>query len=332
MKALFKFFSVSALVLASVNAQAADLKPAVVFDIGGKFDKSFNEAAYNGAEKYKKEFGTNYRFFEVTNETQFEQAHRKFAQRGSNPIIGVGFSQGDAVSKVAKKNPDTHFTLIDSVVDLPNVQSVIFKEHEGSFLVGALAAMKSETGKIGFVGGMDIPLIRKFVCGYEQGAKWVNPNIEVIQNMTGTTPSAWNDPGRGAELAKGQFDQGVDVVYAAAGGTGFGVYQAAKDSGKFAIGVDSNQNHLYPGTMLTSMVKAVDVATYNSFKATADGTWKGGISVLGLKEGGVHWALDEHNQDLITAEMKAKADEAEAAIIAGSLSVHDYMSDNSCKL
>jgi len=332
MKALFKLLSVSVIALSAATVQAADVKPAVVFDIGGKFDKSFNEAAYNGAEKYKAETGTKYRFFEVTNETQFEQAHRKFAQRGSNPIIGVGFSQGGAVEKVAKKFPDTHFTLIDSVVDLPNVQSVIFKEHEGSFLVGALAAMKSETGKIGFIGGMDIPLIRKFVCGYQQGAKWANPNIEVIQNMTGTTPSAWNDPGRGAELAKGQFDQGVDVVYAAAGGTGFGVYQAAKDNGKYAIGVDSNQNHLYPGTMLTSMVKGVDVATYESFKATANDTWKGGISVIGLKEGAVHWAYDDHNKDLITADMKAKADEAEAAIIDGSLSVHDYMSDNSCKL
>ena len=210
------------------------------------------------------------------------------------------------------------------------MQSVVFNEHEGSFLVGMIAAMASKTGKVGFVGGMDIPLIRKFACGYVEGAKYANPKIGVIQNMTGTTPSAWNDPGRGAELTKGQFDRGVDVVYAAAGGTGTGVYQAAKDAGKLAIGVDSNQNYLHPGTMLTSMVKRVDVAAYNSFKSALDGTWKPGFQALGLAEDGVDWALDEHNKALISSEMKAKVDQAKADIIAGKIKVHDYMSDNTC--
>ena len=330
MKTLIRTLAVGAVALAAATATAADIKPAVVFDMGGKFDKSFNEGVANGANKFTKETGISYREFEITNETQFEQTHRKFAQRGSDPIIGVGFSQGGAVDMVAKEFPNTRFTIIDMVVDLPNVQSVLFKEHEGSFLVGVLAAMASKTGKVGFVGGMDIPLIRKFACGYVQGVLFANPKAEVIQNMTGTTPSAWNDPGRGGELAKGQFDRGVDVIYAAAGGTGFGVYQAAKDAGKLAIGVDSNQNHLQPGTMLTSMVKRVDLAAYNSFMDAKNGTWKSGISFLGLKEGGVDWALDEHNAPLITAEMKTKVNQAKADIIAGKLMVHDYMADNTC--
>lgn len=312
------------------QAFAADLKPAVVFDMGGKFDKSFNEGVYNGVEKFKKESGVAYMEFEVKNPTQREQAVRKMAQRGANPVLGVGFAQAPAIEKSAKEYPDTQFAIIDMVVDLPNVQSIVFKEHEGSFLVGVLAAAKSATNKVGFVGGMDIPLIRRFACGYEQGAKHANPDIEVYQNMTGTTPSAWNDPTKGSELAKSQFDRGADVVFAAAGGTGIGVYQAAKDNGKYAIGVDSNQNYLHPGTMLTSMLKRVDVAAYNTFKSAKDGSWKPGIQVLGLAEGGVDWALDEHNKDLITADMKAMVEKVKADIIAGKIVVHDYMSDNTC--
>jgi basic membrane protein A and related proteins len=322
--------AIGAIVLSISIAHSADIKPAVVFDIGGKFDKSFNEGVYTGAEKFKAETKINYADFEVTNEAQFEQAHRRFAQRGQDPIIGVGFNQANPVEKIAKEFPNVRFTLIDGVVKLPNVQSVLFKEHEGSFLVGLLAAMASKSGKVGFIGGMDIPLIRKFVCGYEQGAKYANAKTEVIQNMTGTTPAAWNDPARGGELAKGQFDRGVDVVYAAAGATGNGVLQAAKDRGKLAIGVDSNQNHLHPGTMLTSMVKRVDLATYESFKHAMDGKWEGGISVLGLKEGAVDWALDQYNEKLITPEMKAKVEQAKADIIAGKIKVHDYMSNNTC--
>ncbi len=316
--------------VASASTQAADLNPAVVFDMGGKFDKSFNQSVYNGMERFKEESGVNYREFEVTNASQREQAIRRFAQRGANPIISVGFAQAAAVDKVAGEFPDARITLIDMVVDKPNVQSVVFNEHEGSFLVGMLAAMKSETGTVSFVGGMDIPLIRKFECGYAQGAQYVNKDINIIRNMTGSTPSAWNDPAKGAELAVSQFDRGSDVVYAAAGGTGVGVYQAAADSGKYAIGVDSNQNYLQPGTMLTSMVKRVDVAAYNSLKAMQDGTWQAGFQALGLAQGGVDWALDEHNEALITEEMKSAVEAAKKAIIAGDIKVHDYMSDNSC--
>ena len=311
-------------------ASAADISPAVVFDMGGKFDKSFNQGVYEGVERFKEESGIEYREFEVTNETQREQSLRRFAQRGANPILGIGFAQAGPLEAVAKDFPDIQFTLIDGVVDLPNVQSIIFKEHEGSFLVGVLAAMAADGGAVGFVGGMDIPLIRRFGCGYEQGAKFVNADIEVVQNMTGTTPAAWNDPGRGSELAKGQFDRGVDVVYAAAGGTGVGVYQAAEDGGKLAIGVDSNQNYLHPGTMLTSMLKRVDVAAYEAFNSAMDGTWESGIKVLGLAEEGVGWALDEHNESLITDDMKAAVDDVAAKIVAGDLAVHDYTTDNAC--
>jgi basic membrane protein A len=316
--------------LALASAQAADITPAVVFDMGGKFDKSFNEGVYAGVERFKQETGIAYREFEVTNETQREQALRRMAQRGANPVLGIGFAQGPAMEKVAKEFPDTRFAIIDMVVDLPNVQSIVFKEQEGSFLVGVLAVMASKTGKVGFVGGMDIPLIRRFACGYEQGAKYQDPDAEVLQNMTGTTPAAWNDPSKGSELAKSQFDRGADVVYAAAGGTGTGVYQAAKDSGKLAIGVDSNQNHLHPGTMLTSMLKRVDVAAYNVYKSAMDDTWQSGILDLGLAEDGVGWALDEHNDALMTPEMRARADQVKADIIAGKIKVHDYMADNSC--
>jgi basic membrane protein A len=319
----------SAVVLAVVTlaspAASQEFAPAVVFDMGGKFDKSFNEAAYNGAERFRKETGIVYREFEVTNETQREQAQRNMARRGSQIVVGIGFAQASAVEKVAKEFPKTKFVIIDGVVDLPNVQSIVFKEHEGSFLVGMAAAMASKTGKIGFVGGMDIPLIRKFALGYEEGAKYVNPKIEIFQNMTGTTPAAWNDPTRGGELARSQFDRGADVVYAAAGATGLGVLQAAKDKGKLAIGVDSNQNHLQPGTVLTSMVKRVDLAVYDALRTARGGTWKPGRRAIGVAEDGVGYSLDQYNRQLITPEMERRLTQARADIVAGKIKVTDYM-------
>jgi len=311
----------------SLVSSAAQADPAVIFDMGGKFDKSFNEAAYRGIERWKKEGGKPYLEFEISNEAQREQAMRRMADKGASPVIGVGFGQGSTMERVARDYPKLQFAIIDSVVQMPNVESVIFREEEGSFLVGMLAALASKSGKVGFVGGMDIPLIRKFQCGYEQGAQFANPKIEVTSNMTGTTPAAWNDPSRGGELAKAQFGKGVDVVFAAAGGTGIGVYQAAKDAGKFAIGVDSNQNHLQPGTMLTSMVKRVDVAVYNLARQTHPG-----VTVLGLKEGGVDYALDQYNDKLLTPDMRRRVEDAKAQIIAGKIKVVDFMAANRCKL
>lgn len=308
----------------------AETKPAVVYDTAGKFDKSFNEAVYQNGVKTMQAKGQEVFEFEPQNEAQREQGLRRLASRGYTPIVAVGFNMASAVEKVATEFPDIQFTIIDMVIDKPNVQSIVFKEQEGSFLVGALAAKVSKTGTVGFVGGMDIPLIRKFECGYEQGAKFANADITVLENMTGSTPSAFSDPAKGSELAKSQFSKGADVIYAAAGGTGLGVYRAAADAGKLAIGVDSNQNHLQPGTMLTSMVKRVGLAAVNSWTQALEGTWTPGIQALGLEQNAIDWALDEHNQPLISDELKGYMDELKADIISGKIMVHDYMSDNTC--
>ena len=323
---LFGLLAATAMCLPAI---AADIKPALLYDLGGKFDKSFNEAAFNGAEKFKAETGIEYVEFEVSNASQREQALRRFAEDGRNPIVMTGFSWAESLDKVATDFPDLQFAIVDMVVDKPNIRSIVFKEQEGSYIVGLLAGMASQTKKVGFVGGMDIPLIRRFGCGYVGGAK-AGGATEVIQNMTGDTPAAWNDPTKGGEIAKTQIDQGADVIYAAAGGTGVGVLQAAADAGKLGIGVDSNQNGLQPGKVLTSMLKRVDVAVYNAFMDAKDGKLAGGINDLGLKEGGVDYALDENNKDLITPEMKAAAEKAKADIIAGTITVHDYMSDDTC--
>ena len=322
--------SAAAMLALAPYALAADIKPAIVYDLGGKFDKSFNEGVADGAAKFKKDTGIDFRDFEIQNDAQREQALRRFARDGYSPIIAVGFSQESAVEKVAPEFPNTQFAIIDSVVDKPNVRSILFKEHEGSFLVGLMAAQASKTGKIGFVGGMDIPLIRKFACGYVEGAKYAKPSIEVYQNMTGTTGAAWNDPVKGGELAKSQMDRGADVVYHAAGGTGVGVLRAVADAGKLGIGVDSNQDGMFPGHVLTSMLKRVDVATYNTFTDAKNGAWTPGIYVLGPKENGVGYALDDNNKSLVSSDMKAAADKASQDIVAGTIKVHDYMADQKC--
>lgn len=312
----------------ALSATAVAAEPAIIFDLGGKFDKSFNEAAFNGATRWAEETGNSFREVELQNEAQREQALRRFAEAGSNPIVMAGFAFGGALGEVAPDYPDTSFVIIDMVVDAPNVRSVVYNEHEGSYLVGMLAAMASETDTVGFIGGMDIPLIRKFACGYAQGVKAANPDATVIANMTGTTPAAWNDPVKGSELTKAQISQGADVVYAAAGGTGVGVLQTAADEDILSIGVDSNQNYLHPGEVLTSMLKRVDNAVFNAF---ADGPGlETGFNVMGLANDGVGYALDEFNAELISDEMKMMVDDASAKIVAGEIMVHDYTSDETC--
>lgn len=303
---------------------ARDIQPAIVYDFGGKFDRSFNQSASVGTERFKKETGIAVREFEITNAAQREQIMTQLARRGATIIVAVGFTQASAVEKVAKEFPEVKFTLIDGSVDLPNVQSVNFREQESSFLCGMLAALASRTAKIGFVGGMDIPLIRKFALGYRAGARYVNPQIEVFENMTGTTPAAWGDPAKGAELARSQFGRGADVVFHAAGATGIGVMQAAADEGKLSIGCDSNQDYLHPGSVLTSAVKRVDVAVYRAFIDTRNGTWKGGSLVLGLAENGVDWALDDDNRKLVTPAMEQRVNQARADIISGKVQVPEY--------
>jgi len=326
MSLMTHFLGAAGVLALTTGAALAD--PALIYDLGGKFDKSFNEAAFNGAQRWATETGGTYRELEMQSEAQREQALRRLAEAGSNPIVMTGFAFGDVLNTVAPDYPDTKFAIIDMVVEQPNVKSVVFTEEQGSYLVGMLAAMASETGTVGFIGGMDIPLIRKFACGYVQGVKAVNPDATVIQNMTGTTPAAWNDPVKGSELAISQHSQGADVIYAAAGGTGIGVLQAAADEGILSIGVDSNQNHMFPGKVLTSMVKRVDNSVYEAF--VAGDALEPGITVMDLASEGVGYALDEHNEALITAEMKTAVDEATAKIASGEIAVHDYMSDNTC--
>ncbi len=322
MKSLLTGACLSALPLAAL----AD--PALIFDLGGKFDKSFNEAAYVGAERWKAETGGSYKELEMQSEAQREQALRRLAETGANPIVMTGFAFGEVLNQIAGDYPDTKFVIIDMVVEKPNVQSVIFSEPQGSYLAGVMAAMASKSGTVGFIGGMDVPLIHKFECGYAQGVKATKPDAKVLMNYTGTTPAAWNDPVKGGELLKAQGAQGADVVYAAAGGTGIGVLQAAADANILSIGVDSNQNHLHPGKVLTSMVKAVDNSVYEAFKAGAD--VQPGIKVMDLASGGVSVAMDDNNKALVTPEMQAAVDAATKGIIDGSIQVHDYMTDNTC--
>ncbi len=331
-KTLLRLASLALTLACSGAALAATIKPAIIYDLGGKSDKSFNEGAFHGAQKFQKDTGIAFRDFEIQNDAQREQAMRKFAQDGYSPIIAIGFSQASALAKVAPDFPKTQFAIVDSVVKAPNVESIVFKEQEGSFLVGILAALASKTGKVGFVGGMDIPLIRKFECGYAQGVKYAAPKDVVIQNMIGTTGAAWNDPVKGGELAKAQIAQGADVIYHAAGGSGVGVLRAAADAGKLGIGVDSDQDALFPGKVLTSMLKRVDTAVYKTFSDANAGKWQPGVVVLGLKQGGIGWAQDSYNKALITPAMTAAVNGATAAIIGGGIQVHDYMSDNKCPL
>jgi basic membrane protein A len=312
------------------SASAADPKLGIVYDAGGKFDKSFNQSAFEGASRFKKETNINFIEVQASSDTQAEQVLRGLARKNLDLIASIGFAQQAAVQKVAREFPKVRFVLIDGVAQGANVNSITFKEEEGSYLVGVAAAMASKSKKLGFIGGVDIPLIRTFSCGYAQGAKAVNPKVEVSSNMVGTTSDSWNNPAKGGELARSQFDRGVDVVFAVAGGSGLGTLQTAKEKGKLAIGVDSNQNSLYPGSILTSMVKRVDNAVYESFMEMKNGTWKAGVHAKGLKEGGVDWALDENNRKLITPEIEKRVLGARKDIIDGKVKVIDIRSGAAC--
>ncbi|HEY4199273.1 MAG TPA: BMP family ABC transporter substrate-binding protein [Devosiaceae bacterium] len=315
--------------LSALMAGTALADPAIIYDLGGKFDKSFNEAGFNGATQWAKETGGHFQDLELQNDAQREQALRRFAASDFSPIVLPGFNWASALAKISGEFPGTDFVIIDDdSVNSPNVKTITFKAEDGSYLAGVLAALKSTTGKVGFVGGMDIPLIHDFFCGYKQGVMATNPDAEVFENYIGTTPAAWNDPVAAGELTKADFDRGADIVYAAAGGSGLGVLQAAKDAGKLGIGVDSNQNYLQPGSVLTSVLKRVDVAVYDAFK-NAD-KFQGGHEVLGLAEDGVGLAMDDNNKPLITDAMTKAIDDAKAKIVAGDIKVHKYSSDSSC--
>lgn len=299
----------------------------IVFDIGGKDDRSFNSAANLGMLRARKEFPILLRDVEPGDPTSIEPALRAFAQYGYNLIAGVGFVQGPIIRQIAADYPQLHFVVIDSAADLPNVASLLFREHEGSFLVGMIAASSSRSGVIGFVGGMDIPLIHKFATGYEEGARYVNPGIRVIRNYVGITDAAWNNPGKGRELANSQYEQGADVIFQAAGNSGLGVFDAAEAYGRFAIGVDSNQNWIKPGHILTSMLKRIENAVFSIVRDEVEGKFKGGLHVYGLENDGVDYALDEHNRALIPPAVIERVEQAKRDIIAGRIRVTDAMAE-----
>ena len=305
----------------------------IVFDIGGKDDRSFNAAAWQGVQRAAKDLPIVLRDVEPGDPTSIEPAMRAFAERGYHLIIGVGFAQTHDIEAVAKDYPNLNFAIVDGVSQLPNVASLIFKEHEGSYLVGMIAAMTSKTGVLGFVGGMDIPLIHKFAVGYEEGAKAVNPNIRVFPNYIGVTDTAWNDPVRGKELARTQIEKGADVIFAAAGNSGLGAFDAVEQYGKddqgraqrFVIGVDSNQNWVKPGFVLTSMVKRVDNAVYQIVKDRVENRATGGVHVYGLENEGVGYAVDQHNKDLVSQSTIETVEAAKQKIITGQIKVTNAM-------
>lgn len=325
----------------STEAQKqCQIKVGIVFDIGGKNDRSFNAAAWEGVQRAEKDMPVCLHDVEPGNPTSIEPAMRAFAEKDFDLIIGVGFAQGPIMQKVANDYPNIKFAIVDGVIfeadgktPKANVASLVFREHEGSYLVGMIAAAKSKSGVLGFVGGMDIPLIHKFATGYEEGAKSVNPNARVITNFVGVTDAAWNNPGKGKELALSQIGQGADVIFTAAGNSGLGAFDAVEQYGrneqgeanKFVIGVDSNQNGVKPGFVLTSMVKRVDNAVYDVVKEVLGGNFKGGFHVFGLDKDGVAYSLDDFNKTLIPQDVLTKVEEAKAKIGSGEIKVTDAM-------
>ena len=304
----------------------------VVFDIGGKDDRSFNAASWEGAKRAAADFPIVLRDVEPGNPTSIEPAMRAFAERGYDLIIGIGFAQAPIMEVVARDFPNAQFAIIDGKIELPNVASLNFKEQEGSYLVGMIAAKKSRTGVIGFIGGMDIPLIHRFAVGYEEGARAANPNIRVLTNYVGVTDAAWNNPGRGKELALSQIDKGADVIFAAAGNSGIGAFDAAEQYSKkgepgqrFVIGVDKNQNGERPGYVLTSMVKRVDNAVYQIIKDRVEGKFASGVHVYGLESDGVAYSLDQFNENLISPDILKEVEAAKQKIISGQIQVTDAM-------
>ncbi|MCG7533279.1 BMP family ABC transporter substrate-binding protein [Psychrobium sp. MM17-31] len=288
---------------------------AVVYDRSSKYDHSFNQAAYENGVLPLREQGYTIKEVEPANHVQTQLGVMKLARRGYNPIVGVGYAVSPAIERAAKAFPDTSFVIIDSVIHLPNVRSVTFQEEQGAYLAGVLAALKTKKNHIGFVGGMDIPLIRKFSCGYALGAKTIKPDIRITRHYVGSTSHAWDDPSKGIEIARHQYEQGADVIFAAAGGSGLGVYQAANDHNFYAIAVDSNQNHLYPGAVLSSMVKSVGKVVWQSIVDFNTGQWQAGHQQLGLAGDWVGLTRDKYNGDVFSLQLASAVNEHKRALL-----------------
>lgn len=325
----------------SAEARAdCKIRVGIVFDIGGKNDRSFNAAAWEGVKRARQELPICLYDVEPGNPTSIEPAMRAFAEKNFDLIIGVGFAQGPIMQKVAEDYPEIKFAIVDGVIfekdgktPKANVASLVFREHEGSYLVGMIAAAVKDR-HTWFVGGMDIPLIHKFETGYEEGARAVNPNVRVIDNYVGVTDGAWNNPGKGKELALAQIEKGADVIFTAAGNSGLGAFDAVEQYGrdprtgeanKFVIGVDSNQNMVKPGFVLTSMVKRVDIAVYDVVKEVLNNHFRGGFHAFGLDKDGVAYAMDEYNKGLIPDDVIQRVEEARTKIGTGEIKVTDAM-------
>jgi basic membrane protein A and related proteins len=302
----------------------------IVFDMGGRGDKSFNDGAYLGGERASRELKAQVRFIEPGDGSDREAGLRLLAAEGMDIVFGVGFIFSDDLWQLAQEYPNTKFAGIDfakvddqgnALTPPPNLAALKFREEEGSFLVGAIAALVSKSKKVGFVGGMNFPLIHKFEAGYRAGVASVCRQCTIVSQYAGVTPEAFRNPGRGKELALSQYGQGVDVIFHASGSTGLGVFEAARQTGKFAIGVDADQYNEAPGYVLTSMVKGVDVAVFEATKWTQDGAFKGGIYQLGLKEGGVGYIYDDNNRSLIPPAVIARVEQLKQEIIAGRIKV-----------
>lgn len=315
------------------GALAAATRPAIVYSSSDKYDQSINQSIYeNAVQPFVQETGIKVEEREPANETERLGALRSLAKAGFDPIVLVTDTQIEALRAVAQAYPHTRFTLLDGKLALPNVQSIQFKDEEAAFLVGALAAAESETGRIGFIGGMDSPSIRRVACGYEQGAKYAYPAIQIRQSFVTSPPGlVMADPAKGSYFAKQQIAEGVDVLFAAARKTGNGVYQAAADAGVKAIGSEINQNSLFPETMLTSMTRDLAKAAYSAWKQAEQGTWQPGVQQLGLAENAIGWALDKSNLDKIDPALIEKINGLREAILSGQLKVHDYSSDGQCQ-
>jgi basic membrane protein A len=305
-----------------------EIRIGLVLDKGGKDDKSFNSAAFEGAMKAKKDFNAYVKYVEATDDNAFESILRSFSQKQNfDLIIAVGVSQVQALKKISAQFPNQRYALVDGEVEAPNVRSLLFQEHEGSFLVGTIAAQVSKTGQVGFIGGMDIPLIRRFQKGYEAGARWINPKIKVLSNFVGMTEDAWNNPARAKELGVSQYNAGVDVIFAAAGASGTGLFDAAEEMKKFAIGVDSNQDWLKPGFILTSMRKRVDLAVFSACQDAYRGSFSGGVFLFGLANNGVDYTVDAENEKILPLSVRKRTDEIRNQIIAGKIQVPDFYSE-----
>jgi len=317
-------------VLLTTSATASPLRPALVI-FGSKFDGGgFNQMAFKGAKRFKQDSGISYIEAQAMNDTQHLQNLRAVIRHGANFVVVAHAALMPSVETVAREFPRVRFVMIDSIARGPNIRSVLFQEQDGAYLVGMAAALKSQTGTIGFIGSHALPVIQAFSCGYVQGALSANPKIRIIKNMIANNPGGSFDPVRAGEIARSQFDRGADVVFAAAGPSSLGVLQRARDSGKLAIGVDSNKNHLYPGFILTSMVKRVDNAVYDAMQSGKSNSWRAGVTKVGLREHAIDWTLDQYNRDLISHEMELRINKARAEIIEGKIRVIDFRSQQRC--